>query len=371
MGIAVPFSVKYRPKSLSEVIGQPVVVKAFTNAFKHKTLHHAYILAGNLGSGKTSTARILAAMENCEKGSTLEPCNQCVNCKEIFNGNSFDVRELDAASGGNIDDIRALRKEVYQSPVNCRVKYVIIDECHSLSRDAAEASLKMIEEPPSRVRFILCTTNPQALKDTIHSRCILWKFNKVAWIDLFNHLKNISAKENIEYDEIALRMAAKTSKGSVRDSLQNLQTMINYVGQGKLTSDVAKEALGIVDYNSYFNLINSIIKEDMVGSFQIINNILRDGKEIGIIIDDIYNYLDNLMKVKVCKNNLEYLDFNEEEEKRYIYQSGKLLISSILKMMNFMGEICFGLEYNLDPQVLLNKFVVQSILVQKKINSKK
>jgi len=370
MEIKIPFSVKYRPKKLADVIGQPVIVKAFTNAFKYKTLHHAYILGGMFGTGKTSLGRILSAMENCEKGRTLEPCGQCNNCKEIFSGKSFDTREIDAASGGKIDDIRALRKEVYQSPINSRVKYVIIDEAHSLSRDAAEAALKMIEEPPDKVRFVLCTTNPQALKDTIHSRCIMWKFNKVSWVELLEHLKNISNKEKIEYDEIALRIAAKTANGSVRNALQNLQTIINYVGDGKITGEDAKDALGAVDYTAYFDWMNSIIEENTVNSFTIINNILKDGKEIGIILNGMYNHLDNLMKVKVCKEKLEYLFFSEDEEKKYSYQSSKLLVTSILKMMNFMSEVNFGLEYNLDPQILLNKFTIQAILIQKSVKKK-
>jgi DNA polymerase III gamma/tau subunit len=875
MSVEKSLALKYRPKKLSEVIGQPVVVRAFSNAFKTNTLHHAYILAGNFGTGKTTMARIIAATENCKKGGK-DPCGECSNCKDIFSGKSIEVKEMDAGSGGKVDDIRELHKSLYQYPVECKTKYVIIDECldgptrintseglisikdivknrmkvdvlsynessgkteykpitgwfknsgkriyklafetpgriyasgghlictpdgykkvddlevgdyicregaifshyqeqmvygslmgdasigkskskakrikrgttprlrfrhgtkqeqyllfkqnlindmvaapskkcmhvgwegcdpittfrfnsltdrslvsvyntvikdrkrtiskewlekidwaglafwfmddgscntyfnkdgtqrwsvrfhtyaftleehellkefleesfglkcsihkdnrcngymidlgvessekllrniskyipdcmryklhdmdsdefdvslldslfhrgvvvekiteksflkdakvtydievednhnyfasnvlvhncHSLTGQAAEASLKMIEEPPPFVRFILCieenqkvytknkkfikikdvepgnlifteegfssvknkfykgksdvydlrtkggavikltdshkirvfngdkivwksakdiaksdyipvfnkkedkienindkeldyfkdlchfeqfhsltkvgeskvydlemdndshsfivngfsvhncTTEPQAFKPTIHSRCILWSFNKVSWPELFDHLKMVADKEKLNYDEKALQVAAKYSKGSVRNALQHLQTMINYAGEEKITADLAREALGVIDNNLYFDLIDAIITKDMVKAFLTINMLFRDGKDARIVVDGMYEHLNNLIVERTCRQDIDKFDLTQEEVKKLAHQNGKLKGPVVLKMMSFCEHISFNLEYSVNPARSFNKFAVESI----------
>jgi DNA polymerase-3 subunit gamma/tau len=372
MALSVPLSVKYRPKKLSEVIGQPVIVKAFANAYKTKTLHHAYILSGNYGCGKTTVARIVAAMDNCDKNSTgKDPCGECDNCREIFTGKSLEVKEIDAASTGGADNIRDLNKELYQTPIKCRVKYVIIDEAHSLTRQAAEASLKMIEEPPKFVRFILCTTEPQSFKPTIHSRCILWSFNKVGWTEIYNHLKVIAQKEEIKIDEAALQLTAKYAKGSVRNSLQNLQTLVNYMGGDSITKQDAIEALGIINVKLYFDFVKGVLDCNAMQCFQVVNTLFRDGKEARIIVDGMYEHLNNLLLARTCKNDLSAFDFSDDEIKRYCYQSGQTTGDMILRMMTLLNDVVFGIEYSMDPDKLFNKFAIESILSQKKEKSKR
>lgn len=362
MAIEQPLSIKYRPKKLSEVIGQPVVVKAFTNAFKYGTLHHAYILAGKFGCGKTTVARIVAAMENCVKGSKQDPCGECKNCKEIFAGKSFDIIEMDAASNRGVDDIRQLKKEIYQSPLECRTKYIIIDEAHSLTREGAEAALKMIEEPPDKVRFILATTDPHKLKETIQSRCITWKFNKVGWAELYAHIKNIATKEGLQFEDSALKICAKSSKGSVRNSLQNLQTVVNYVGGGEITVEAAKEALGAIDDKLYFDLFDAIANLDAAKALYYVNYLLIDGKEVGLIINGINSHISHLLKARVLKKDLSQFAFTEEEAKRYGEQSDSMFSGhALLMMMKHLREISFGINYNLDPQAELEEFVVSAI----------
>jgi len=366
MAVEIPFAIKYRPKKLADVIGQPVVVQAFTNAFKNNTMHHAYILSGNYGTGKTSVSRIIAAMENCEKGPTLEPCCECNNCKLIFEGKSFDVKEIDAASNRGIEDIRALNKEIHHCPIECRTKYIILDEAHSLTGIAAEAALKMIEEPPDYVRFILATTEAHLLKDTIRSRCITWKFNKVNWTEIFSHLKNICAKEELEYDDNALKIIAKSAKGSVRDSLQNLQTVLNYVGNEKILVNPVKEALGEVDQQLYFNLIDAIFRSDAPQCYIIINNIFKSGKEAGAVVRDLYGHLNNLLLAKTCKKNLPDFNFTEDEIKKYVHQSNKINGDYILKMVSLLKDVSLGLKFNLDPDFLFNTFFIECIVANKK-----
>lgn len=373
MAIDTPLSVKYRPKLLTDVIGQPVVVQAFTNAFKCKTLHHAYILAGNYGTGKTSISRIVAAMDNCEEGPSLEPCGKCDNCQDIFAGKSVDVKELNGADNRKIDDIRAIRKSLYQYPIQCRVKYVILDECHSLTSQAEEAALKMLEEPPEFVRFILCTTEPHDLRKTIRSRCVMWKLNKVGWNDLANHLTDIVKRENLtdKCDPKALRVAAKMAKGSVRDALQNLQTIINFVGDEDITFEAAIKSLGAVNSVWYFKLIDAIVNSKAPDCYIIINNIFNEGKEAGSIVSDIYEHLNNLLLVKTCKKDLSQFSFTDNEIKMYSHQAEHVGGEMILKMLGFIKDVGEGMVYNLDPQNTFNKFAVQSILENNKSKIKK
>ena len=363
MKVEIPLALKYRPKKFSQVIGQPIVVKAFTNAFKMNNLHHAYILAGQFGSGKTTVARIIAATENCIENKK-DPCGKCNNCKEIFEGKSYEVIEQDAGSKGNVDDIRALHKSLYLCPVECKTKYVIIDEAHSLSGKAAQAALKMIEEPPPKVRFILATTEPQAIIETIHSRCILWGFNKVSRADIFKHLQNISTKEQLNCDDTTLQIIARYSKGSVRNSLQSLQKIMNYVGDEPITYQSAIEAIGVIDSNLYFNLFNGIIAKNAIKCFTTINDMFKDGKEAKIVLDGVYDHLNNLLITRTCSKDLSGFDFSQEEVKRYLHQNSTISKNggdNILRMMNLLSTVSFGVSYSLNPIQLLNKFTVESI----------
>lgn len=359
------FALKYRPHKLSDVIGQPTVVRAFTNAFKSQSLHKAYILAGNLGCGKTSVARIVAAMENCDKGWGKDPCGVCENCKEILAGDSMEVVEMDAASQGGVDDIRNLAKSLLQMPVKVATKYVIIDEAHRLSGAAAEASLKLIEEPPPRVRFILCTTEPQAFKDTIHSRCITWNFYRVQWVELLEHLKKVADAEKLDYEEAALKVAARSAKGSVRNALQNLHTIVNFVGGEKITADDARQALGQIDENLYFQFIEGVISCNTLDCFKIINRIFSDGKSAKVLVDGLFAHLNNLLIARMCKDDLDEFDFSEEEKKKFSSQTKKLSGDVLLKMMTLLHQVTFGIEYSLDPDKLMNKYAIESIMTQK------
>jgi DNA polymerase-3 subunit gamma/tau len=366
MGQIETLSLKYRPKKLGDVIGQPVVVKAFTNAFKSNSLHKAYILAGGMGSGKTSVARIVAAMENCEKGWGKDPCGECSNCKEILSGNSMEVLERDIASQGGIDDIRSLHKSLYQNPVKCRVKYVILDEAHRLTGPAAEASLKMIEEPPPHTRFILCTTEPHVFKDTIHSRCITWNFHKVAWSELLDHLKNIAALEKIEYEEKALQIASRFAKGSVRNALQNFQTVINYAGGNKITEVMARESLGAIDDLLYFELVDAIIHCSFLSAFKVINKIFGSGKSAKTAVDGMFNHFNILLVARLCPNDMESFSYLSEQERVLYTAQTKLLTGDILlKMMTLLHQVSFGITYGMDPDKLFNKFAIEAIMCQK------
>ena len=365
------FANKYRPRKFQDVIGQKTTIQSLTNAFKSEDLHHAYILAGNLGCGKTSVARIMAATENCLNKKT-EPCGECKNCKDIFAGKSTDVKEIDAASNRGIDDIRELKSESQFNPINCKTKYYILDEAHSLTGHAAEAALKLIEEPPDNVRFVFCTTKSHAITDTIRSRCIFFKFNKVGWPDLFAHLLKIANEEKLEFDEEALKIAAKAANGSVRNALQNLQTIISYCGDDELSSQDAKDILGSPDEKLYFALIDSISKIDVTTGLQTISDLLKDGKEIKKVIEGLEIHLRNLMVILTCSKDLDKFDFLEEELKRLKHQAGSLTegkekVQIVVQWMKLLYDVNKGIVVNLDPQILLERYLVEAIISKRKL----
>ena len=361
MSLEDSLALKFRPKKLSDIVGQPIVVKAFKNAFKTKQLHHAYIFSGMYGSGKTTLARIVAAMENCENNAFKDPCGKCKNCREIFVGKSLEVKEMDAASNRSIDDIRDLQEELRQSPIQVRTRYVIIDEAHSLTGAAAEAALKLLEEPPKYVRFILATTEPQAFKETIHSRCIQWNFSKITSIEIFEHLKKISSLENIDIEEKALKIIAKESKGSVRNAMQNFQKAVNYAGEESIKEEHVIEAIGTIDIKLYFGLVESIIQKNYLIGFQIVNALFLNGQSVNKVIDGLQNHLNNILLVRLCKQDAIQFDITEAELKRYANQASKLNPDILLRMMSLVVEISQGVQYNLNPEWLFNSYISKCI----------
>lgn len=362
-----PLSVRYRPKKFSDVVGQEVAVKTITNAFKDKNLHHAYIFEGQYGCGKTTSARILAAMENCKEGPTLEPCGKCTNCIEIFSGKSLDIKEIDAASNRGVDDIRQIKDDIRYSPMQCRTKYVILDEAHSLTAVAAEALLKSIEEPPPHVRFILCTTEAFALKPTIHSRCQTLQFTKVSWHQIYGHLVNVARQENMSFEEEALKLAAKRSKGSVRDSLQNLQALKDFSGADKITLDAAQKALGSISESVYFDLVSHIMTPDVPKAMLKINDLVVTARNSEQIIKGLEEHLSNLLVIAACKENVAGLGFTEDEVKRYANQAQTARPIIVSKMLSMLIDVQRAVSLNLDIQNYLEKFVVDSIIEKAKL----
>jgi len=356
-------SLKYRPEKLADVIGQQVVVQTLMNSWNDKNWHHAYLLEGNKGSGKTTSCRIMAAMDNCEKGPSLEPCGVCRNCTDIFTGKSIDVCELNAADNRGIDDIRELKSKSYLSPVNSRVKYFILDEVHRLTDAAAESALKFIEEPPNNVRILLATTDPQKVKDTIVSRCIRLSFNKISWMDIQKHLQNVCSLEKIECDEKASAFMAKIAKGSVRDALQGLQSVSSYVGKGKIiTLEDAQKVLGFADGQLYFDLIDNIVKIDSMASTLTIEKIISQGKNIDNVIETLSSHLRNLLLARTCGSNIVEFGILEDEAKKYIHQASSVSPSIITEMMSELMNVQRSIVLNLNPQYYLEKFVIQSII---------
>ena len=365
-----PLYLRYRPKKLADVVGQDTAVRILTNSFKTKKMHHAYVMAGKHGCGKTTCARIVAAMLNCEKGPSIEPCGVCKNCKEIFAGRSLDVKEIDGGSNRSIDDVRELKKEVYFAPVSCRKRLVIIDEAHRLTGAAAEALLKVLEEPPPHVIFILCTTEPEALKPTIHSRCIGLTYKPIAWMVLFGLLKDVASKEGIKADEAALKFIAKSGRGSARDSLQNLQMSADFAGDETLTIEFAEQALGGIDDGLYFKLIESIGKSDVPSAWKLVNKLMLKGRNSESIVKGLETYLCNLMMISLCGSAAQDMGFTEAEIKRYAFQANSVKPSLANEMMKILIDVQRAINVNLDAENSLCRFVVASIIANKRLAGK-
>jgi DNA polymerase-3 subunit gamma/tau len=365
---------KYRPKRLSQIIGQEHVVTTLINGLTSGNMHQTYIFSGSYGCGKTSAARVLAASENCEsieksKTYTLEPCGTCKMCREIFDGESSDIKEINAASQRSIEDVRNLIDFVATHPLHAKKKYVIVDECHSLTPSAAEALLKVLEEPPEDVRFVLATTDMQKMKLTVHSRCLPFRFSKVSWPQLLDHLKEISKKEGYDVDEAALKLAARLSKGSVRNSLNNLQLLKTFGGDKKITVEVAQKALGAVSDESFFSLVDAITAEPPNGAdaLKVIQHIFMQGQDVENLLNGLTEHLRNLMVLLTCESTAGLMALNDEEKQRYIHQYKRMSIHLVVEMIDKLYKVHRGILVNQSPQTLLEQFAIDSMISHTKI----
>lgn len=283
----------WRPQDFDDLVGQEPIKKALTNALETGRISHAYLFAGPRGTGKTSTARILAKALNCEKGPTAHPCNRCTNCREITEGTSSDVVEIDAASNRGIDEIRKLREQVYFAPVSSRYKVYIIDEVHMITTDAFNALLKTLEEPPEHVVFILATTEPQKILNTILSRCQRFDFHRATVDEIAQHLAKVAAGSHIEAAPEALRLMAIQADGGLRDALSLLDQCS--VMASPVTEETVRQVLGLVGREKLRQLIGQIGHRDLSGALDSLNQLLEQGKEMEQILAELMEYFRALL----------------------------------------------------------------------------
>lgn len=298
----LPLYRKYRPQTFKDLIGQENIVKALTNAINLNKISHAYLLCGPRGTGKTTTARIIAKSLNCAKGPTLEPCGECPSCKDIANSNPIDVIEIDAASNRKVEDARNILEKIQFVPVNGKFKIYIIDEVHMLTTEAFNTLLKTLEEPPENVIFILATTEPHKVLDTIISRCQRFDFRRITTEDIVSRLKYISEQENISITEDALYTIALSSQGGMRDSLALLDQISVLDADKEITSDDVNEMLGKLSFDVLLELGNAMFDSQTQTALTILDKIYNKGNEPQQIVSNLIQYFRNMLIVKNCSD---------------------------------------------------------------------
>ena len=309
---------KYRPQSFDELVGQDALVRTLTNAIKNNRLHHAYILTGIRGVGKTTTARIIARALNCtgkdgQSGPTVNPCGICENCKAIAASRHIDVLELDAASRTGVDDIREILDGVRYKPTNARYKIYIIDEVHMLSKNAFNALLKTLEEPPSHVIFIFATTEIRKVPVTVLSRCQRFDLQRLTVDDLVKHFQKIIAAEKLDADQEALHMIAKAADGSCRDGLSLLDQAIS-LGSGVVKTDIVKNMIGLADRKSTFELFESLVNGKVDQVVSKLAEQYKNGANPNTVLQDLINITHLMAKCKIVPASLNSDELSESEK---------------------------------------------------------
>jgi len=296
----IVLSRRYRPKAFDEIVGQKHVVTTLVNALQSDRVAHAYLFAGPRGVGKTSMARILSKALNCQKGTTDTPCNKCSTCNSITNGNDIDVLEIDGASNRGIDEIRNIRQNVGYAPAVSKHKIYIIDEVHMLTKEAFNALLKTLEEPPEHVKFIFATTSPSRVPDTVQSRCQRFDFKNISIADISDRLAQICKTEHIDAEEEVFQSIAKYARGGLRDSESILDQLASFCHE-KITLRDVYDIFGVVSEEKLSSLINSFTEKKPELSIQIFHSIMESGRDIEGFIDQLLLYIRDLLLVSVCK----------------------------------------------------------------------
>ena len=298
----LPLFRKYRPQSFKDVVGQESLVKALTNAIELNRIANAYLFCGPRGTGKTSSARIFAKSLNCVNGPTLEPCQKCPSCTDITNASGLDVIEIDAASNRGIQDAKDLIAQVQYAPINGKYKIFIIDEVHMLSNDAFNALLKTFEEPPKNVIFILATTEPHKVLETIVSRCQRFDLRRITVDDIIKRLREIADIEGIKITDDALFTIAKNVSGGLRDSLALLD-QVSVIGiKEEIGKDLIEELLGKINFDVLLNLLKNIYNEDIAQTLALIDEIYTKGNEPRNLAENLIEFLRNVILVLNSEN---------------------------------------------------------------------
>ena len=352
---------RYRPQTPAEVLGQDHVVRALTGAIRDGRLHHAFLFCGPRGTGKTSTARILAKMVNCATGPTAEPCGGCDQCVAIREGTHLDVVEIDAASHGGVEDARELREKAPTAPVQGREKVYIIDEAQRLSREAFDALLKVFEEPPPGVRFVLATTEPHKMPATIVGRCQRFDFRRHTMEGLSELLQKVAASEGVTLDDSAAHAIARHAEGSARDAL-SLLDQAGVLGGQKVDDAAIQALLGAPRSEVQVELADAVAVGDARSVFEIVNRLVQDGQDLRNVTNETLAHFRDLLLVKTAPGQEDLLDIASDAYEGLRIQAEKLTASELARVIELLLAAQSDMRWTTSPRLSLELALVRATI---------
>lgn len=356
---------KFRPSGFEDVRGQDHIVTTLKNQIKADRIGHAYLFCGTRGTGKTSIAKIFARSVNCENPTDGSPCGECKSCKAIASGASLNVIEIDAASNNGVDNIREIVDEVSYSPAEGKYKVYIIDEVHMLSIGAFNALLKTLEEPPSYVIFILATTEAHKLPITIQSRCQRYDFKRITIDTIVCRMKELMDTEEVSVEEKALRYIGKAADGSMRDALSLLDQCIAFHFGEELTYDLVLNVLGAVDTSVFSKFLQLIRNKNILGSIDLLEEIVFQGRELMQFVIDFTWYLRNLLLVKTSgmqESNFsleDIIDASSETMQRFLEESEDIEAETIMRYIRIFSELSGQIKYASQKRILVEMTIIK------------
>jgi DNA polymerase-3 subunit gamma/tau len=353
---------KYRPLRFADLIGQPHVVKAMGNALKSGRLAQAFLFTGSRGTGKTSSARILAAALNCTQPDEFEPCGSCDSCQSIQRSEDLDVVEMDAASNSRVDDIRERLESVETRPARGKYRIFIIDEVHMLSTSAFNALLKTIEEPPEHVKFILATTNPEKIPETIISRCQRYDFRRVTTANTVDRMEFICEKESITPQDGLLRMLADLAEGGMRDALGKLDQLVAFNGTSPTTDD-ALRVFGLVSRDKLLSLFDGLSIGDAAQGILFTEEVFNQGKDVAEILASLISIARVMLLVVASGNDPRLIDVPADELPRIKQTADKIGLQGLVYMAELLGDCRNRVRRAAFPRVIVETTFVKMSMV--------
>jgi DNA polymerase-3 subunit gamma/tau len=351
---------KWRPQQFDGVVGQEHVTTTLKNAIEQHRLAHAYLFVGPRGIGKTSTARIFAKALNCVKGPTITPCDKCDNCKEIAEGRSLDVLEIDGASNRGIDEVRELRDTVRYAPAHSKFKLYIIDEVHMLTKEAFNALLKTLEEPPAHVKFLFATTEPQKVLPTILSRCQRFDLRRIPANLIVKHLREIAKTEKVSIDDEALAAIARGAEGGLRDAESTLDQLIAFCGNKIAESDVLS-VFGLVAHDQIAELTNAIVDGQTTRALKVLKDLDDIGKDLQRLAADLLDHFRNLLVVTLGEEGSAPLPLPDTEMELLKAQAKRTDSDAVLRIIDALAAAEGRLRYALSKRVFFEIALVKAV----------